>query len=79
MVIENLQTQKQYTMPRTSWDKLGKRQKLFKVINPKDEEEIKPQLINNKLKPDTGDKKDTTHNNTKQTSTIPKKEKDDKK
>lgn len=54
MVIQNIETKKQYTMPRASWDALGKNQKLFKVIDERDEEEIKPQIIDNMAKPGTG-------------------------
>lgn len=54
MEIQNLETKVKYNMPRTSWEKLGKNQKLFKVLNETDEEEAKPQIIDNTVKPHTG-------------------------
>lgn len=71
MEIQNLETKVKYRMPRTSWEKLGKNQKLFKVLDETDEEEAKPQIIDNTVKPRTGDaviiKGDDKKTNTKQT------------
>lgn len=56
MRIRNIETKKEYTLPRSEWDKMEKNQKLFKVIDESDEEEKKPQIIDNTMKPHTGNK-----------------------
>lgn len=54
MKIKNIQTKKEYTMPRLSWEQLGKNQKLFKVLDDSDEDQIPLQTIDNLAKPSTG-------------------------
>lgn len=67
MVIQNIQTKVKYPMPRSSWDALGKNQRLFKVLVETDELEVPVQIIDNVLKPPTGEKnkKDTSNNPSK--------------
>lgn len=51
-------------MSKENWDKVGKNQKLFKVIEDNDEPIVKDQVIDNAVgkvddKPKNGSKKDT--------------------
>lgn len=58
MKIKNLKTGIEYSMPKTSWEELGKSQKLFVVVDKTDEVEKPIQYIDNKAVPTTGNKLD---------------------
>jgi hypothetical protein len=45
MLIENIQTTKQYNVSEEDWKKLGKHQKAFKIISKVDALEQKGELI----------------------------------
>lgn len=55
MEIQNKETRVKYTMSRESWESLGKNKKLFNVLNESDDNMPKDQVIDNLVKPGTGE------------------------
>lgn len=54
MRVQNIKTKVEYTMPRFDWLQLGKNQKIFKVLDDTDEDQVPLQIIDNITKPKTG-------------------------
>lgn len=59
MKIQNIHTGKEMEISREAWKSLGKRQKVFKILDEKDSPAMKEQVIANNLgkKPEQGKKK----------------------
>lgn len=66
MEVQQVHTKKKYTMSKQEWESLGKRQKLFNVLNETEVPPAQGTPVSNTLKPGTGSKpkaeKDTTKN-----------------